>query len=64
MSQQMVVGQGAPTAAGQAGRGGHHHNYQGRDNLSVKGFKSAISKIANNTFNTGKNCFAVQFTQS
>jgi hypothetical protein len=30
----------------------------------TKGFKSAISKIAQDTFNTGQNKFAVQFTQS
>ena len=29
-----------------------------------KGFKSAISKIANDTFNTGQNHFAAQFMQS
>jgi hypothetical protein len=30
----------------------------------TKGFKSAISEIALDTFNTGQNKFAVQFTQS
>ncbi len=30
----------------------------------TKGFKSAISKIAQDTFNTGQNKFAAQFTQS
>jgi hypothetical protein len=30
----------------------------------TKGFKSSISKIATDTFNTGHNKFAVQFTQS
>jgi hypothetical protein len=29
----------------------------------TKGFKSAISKIAHNTLNTGQNIFAAQFTQ-
>ncbi len=29
----------------------------------TKGFKSAISKIAQDTFNTGQNKFAAQFTQ-
>ncbi len=29
----------------------------------TKGFKSAISKIAQDTFNTGQNKFASQFTQ-
>ncbi len=31
---------------------------------ATKGFKSAISKIAQDTFNTGQNKFAAQFTQS
>ncbi len=30
----------------------------------MKPHKSAISEIANNTFNTGHNKFAVQFTES
>ncbi len=30
----------------------------------TKGFKSTISKIAHNTFNTGQSRFAAQFTQS
>ncbi len=30
----------------------------------TKGFKSAISKIAQDTINTGQNKFAAQFTQS
>jgi hypothetical protein len=29
----------------------------------MKGFKSAVSEIAHNTFNTGHNKFAAQFTQ-
>ncbi len=31
---------------------------------ATKGFKSLISKIATDTFNTGQNKFAAQFTQS
>ncbi len=30
----------------------------------MKGYKSVISKIATDTFNTGQNKFAAQFTQS
>jgi hypothetical protein len=30
----------------------------------MKGFKSAISEIAQDTFHTGQNEFAAQFTQS
>jgi hypothetical protein len=30
----------------------------------MKGFKSTISKMAQDTFNTGQNKFAMQFTQS
>jgi hypothetical protein len=61
MSQQAAAGQGAP-AAGRAGRAGQF--FRGQGDPPTKGFKSAISKIANKTFNTGKNRFAVQFTQS
>jgi hypothetical protein len=63
MSQQAVAGKGVP-----AGRGG----VQGMRNMrfhpcagdATKGFKSIISEIATDTFNTGKNKFAAQFTQS
>jgi hypothetical protein len=61
MSQQAAAGQGAP-AAGRAGRAGHFYRVQG--DPPTKGFKSTISKIANETFNTGQNRFAAQFTQS
>ncbi len=37
---------------------------RGREDPPTKGFKSAISKIATDTFNTGQNHFATQFTQS
>ena len=61
MSQQAAAGQGTP-AAGCAGRAGHFN--RGRGDPPTKGLKSAISKIANETFNTGQNRFAAQFTQS
>ena len=61
MSQQAAAGQGAP-AAGRAGRAVHF--YRGRGDPPTKGYKSTISKIVNETFNTGQNAFAAQFTQS
>ena len=62
MTQQAAAGQGAP-AAGRAGRAGRF--YRGRGDPPTKGYKSsAISKIANETFNMGQNRFAAQFTQS
>jgi hypothetical protein len=62
MSQQVAVGQGAP-AAGCGGAQKPQYFHQGGVK-PAKGFKSLISEIANNTFNTGKNKFAAQFTQS
>ena len=56
MSQQAAAGRGAP-AAGRAGRAGRF--YRGRGD---KGYKSTISEITNETFNTGQNVFAAQFT--
>ena len=61
MSQQAAAGQGAP-ATGRVGRAGHF--YRGQGDPPTKGFMSAISKIANETFNMGKHRFAAQFTQS
>jgi hypothetical protein len=61
MSQQAEAGCGAP-AAGRAGRGGRF--YRGQGDPPTKGFKSVISKITNETFNTGQNRFAMQLTQS
>ena len=61
MSQQAAAGRGTPVA-GRAGKAGRF--YRGRGDPPTKGFKSAISKIANKTFNTGQNRFAAQFTQS
>ena len=61
MSQQAAAGQGTP-AAGCAGRAGHFKRGQG--DPPTKSLKSAISAIANETFNTGQNRFAAQFTQS
>ena len=61
MSQQAAAGRGAPPG-GCDGRAGHF--YRGRGDPPTKGFKSAISAIANETFITGQNRFAAQFTQS
>ncbi len=62
MSQQAATGQGAPVL----GRGGRVPCFfKGWDPLGKgKGFTSLISKIKDNTFNTGQNRFAAQFTQS
>ena len=61
MSQQAAAGRGTPVA-GRAGRAGYF--YRGRGDPPTKEFKSAISEIANETFNMGQNRFAAQFTQS
>ncbi len=46
------------------GRGTRHLKFHPRAGESTKGYKLAISKIATDTFNTGQNKFAAQFTQS
>jgi hypothetical protein len=59
MSQQAAVGQGA-------GRGGgrkHWYFARGGGFNVVKPHRSAISEIANNTFNTGHNKFVAQFME-
>jgi hypothetical protein len=56
MSQQAAAGRGG-------GRGRSRHYPQGGVD-TTKAFKSAISKIAGDMFNTGQNMFAAQFTQS
>ena len=61
MGQQAAAGQGTPVA-GRTGRAGHF--YRGQGDPPTKSLKSAISAIANETFNTGQNRFAAQFTQS
>jgi hypothetical protein len=63
MSQQARAGQGAGHG------GGHRPRYilkGGRVELTAgtKPYKSAIAKIAQDTFNMGHNKFAAQFTQS
>jgi hypothetical protein len=66
MSQQAAAGRGAPMA----GRGGGLKTRQLKfhpragELTKPKGYKSAISEIATDTFNTGQNKFAAQFTQS
>ena len=62
MSQQATAGQGAgPAGRGLGGRKPRYFPQAGGE--ATKGFKSAISKIAQDTFNTGQNKFAAQFTQ-
>ena len=63
MSQQAAASQGP--GHGVPGRGARRRPrfYTPRGG-EAKGFKLAISKIASNTFNTGQNKFAAQFTQS
>ncbi len=46
------------------GRGKRNFRFHPRVGEASKGFKSEISKIAVDTFNTGQNKFAAQFTQS
>ena len=46
------------------GRGTRHLKFHPRAGESTKGYKSAISEIAMDTFNTGQNKFAAQFMQS
>jgi hypothetical protein len=66
MSQQAAPGRGVEVAGCSvaAGRGKPRFWFQSNDNGSLKGFKLALSEIANNTFNTGHNKFATQFSQS
>jgi hypothetical protein len=63
MSQQAAAGRGAPMGRG-GGRGTRRLKFHPRAGESTKGYKSTISEIAMDTFNTGQNKFAVQFTQS
>jgi hypothetical protein len=61
MSQQAAVGR----SAGRSGRRGPRYFCpQGGGGEPTKGFRSAISEITHDTFNTGKNKFAAQFMQS
>jgi hypothetical protein len=60
MSQQATAGQGAGCDGGRK----HWYFARGGGINVVKLHKLAISEIANNTFNTGHNKFAVQFTLS
>jgi len=62
MSQQAAAGRGAAAQGRGAGRVARYFGKKGGP--PIKGFKSAISKIANDTFNTGQNRFTAQFTQS
>ena len=63
MSQQVAAGRGAGLV-GRGGGGRKPRYFPRARGEATKGFKSAISEIAQDTFNTGQNKFAVQFTQS
>jgi hypothetical protein len=59
MSQQGAAGRG-----GGRGSGRGKSRYYPRGGVdATKAFKSTISEIAEDTFNTGQNKFAAQFTQ-
>ena len=60
MSQQAAAGRGG----GRVGGRGRSRHYPRGGVDTTKMFKSAISEIAEDTFNTGQNKFAAQFTQS
>ncbi len=61
MSQQAAADHGAGR---NGGRGPRYFCPQGGGGEPTKGFKSAISEITQDTFNTGQNKFSAQFTQS
>jgi hypothetical protein len=60
MSQQAAAGRGG----GRGGSRGRPRYYPQGGVDAAKAFKSAISKIAEDTFNTGQNKSVAQFTQS
>ena len=60
MSQQAAAGRGG----GRGGGRGRPRYYPQGGVDAAKAFKSAISKIAEDTFNTGQNKSVAQFTQS
>jgi hypothetical protein len=63
MSQQAAAGWGAgPGGRDWGGRKPRYH-FPRTGGEMTKGFKSMISEIAQDTFNTGQNKFAAQFTQ-
>ena len=63
MSQQDAAGRGAGRGGGRKPR---HFPRKGGGNFTAtaKAYESPITKIAKYTFNTGKNKFAAQFTES
>jgi hypothetical protein len=61
MSQQAAAGQGAGRGGGRKPR---NFVRGGRVETGVKPYKSVITEIVQDTFNTGQNKFAVQFMQS
>ena len=61
MSQQAKVGRGAGR---DGGRKPQYYPQGGGVDLASKTYKSTISKIGLHTFNTGKNKYTAQFTQS
>ncbi len=63
MSHQTAAGQGA-LAGRDGGQGTRNMRFHPSTGDATKGFKLSISEIATDTFNTGQNKFAAQFTQS
>ena len=63
MSQQASAGRRVPMGR-RGGQGTRNLRFHPRAGEAMKGYKSVISKIATDTFNTGQNKFAAQFTQS
>ena len=63
MSQQATAAQGAGPA-GRGGGGSTPRYFPEAGGEATKDFKSAISEIAQDTFNTRQNKFSAQFTQS
>ena len=63
MSLQAAAERGLPMGRS-GGQGTRNFRFHPRAGEATKGYKLAISKIATETFNTGQNKFATQFTQS
>ena len=63
MSQLTAPGRGV-APAGRGGGGRKPRFFTQRGGKLTKGYKSVIAEIAQDTFNTGQNKFAAQFTQS
>jgi hypothetical protein len=62
MSQPAAPGRGA-APPGRGGGGKKSRFFARRGGEPAKGYKSLIAEIAHDTFDTGQNKFAAQFTQ-